>query len=117
MGRAYVFLGYLHKSHRRRHVSCDFAGIAAENRAAEADLLHKRITGLARQTCVGLQTVYSLSVDYTTFATRLTDAFRARDRAKATSILEDDVKGEDGLWEVWGIMRVGSSRLPRHFAG
>jgi acyl-CoA reductase-like NAD-dependent aldehyde dehydrogenase len=66
------------------------AEIEAENRKAAAEIQQARITGLARQTCVGLDRVYGVKVDYTTFAARLTDAFKAKDRLKAATSMGDE---------------------------
>lgn len=54
------------------------------------------MTGLARQTCTGLDRVYGIKLDYTSFAARLSDAFKARERAKAASSLDDGGEEKGG---------------------
>lgn len=76
---------------------CPTPEIEAENRKAAVEIQQARITGLARQTCVGLDRVYGVKVDYTTFAARLTDAFKAKDRLKAAASMGDEKGGCDLL--------------------
>ena len=88
-----------------------------ENRKAEVEMSKARITGLARQSCVGLEKVYGLKVDYTTFAARLTDAFKIKERMKAAAFMgeggaeeKSDSASQNELLLIDAVMRYGASR-------
>ena len=54
--------------------------VSQDNDAAKPEIWRKRINGLAKQSCTGLQTVCGISVDASSFASQLTEAYKTRDR-------------------------------------
>ena len=82
------------------------------------ELARKRITGLARQSCTGLNRVYGCNVDYTSFASQLDEAFKTRDRFKEESKDGSEVPPQvaSAMTLIDAVMKFGESlcaRAPR----
>ena len=60
--------------------------LAADNAKAAREVEQRRITALAKQTCQGLKSMFGIAMDYSSFATRLTTAYKLRSDAGGTLV-------------------------------